>query len=65
MPSGSRTVGRVLIKRIPQNAPASDLWELTCIVVIGNNNTAADFENALGFPPSSGPLGIEGDEYWS
>ena len=59
------TTDRALIERIAHDAKASDLWELTCIVVIGDNDTAEDFEEALGFPPSSGPLGIEGDDYWS
>ena len=57
---------RDLIERITSDARASDLWDaLTGIVLIDDNDTAEDFEEALGFPPSSGPLGIEGDDYWS
>lgn len=56
---------RTLIERIAHDAKASDLWELTCIFVIGDNDTAQGFEEALGFQPSCGPLGVKGDDYWS
>lgn len=59
---------RTLIERIAHDAKASDLWELTCIVVIGDSDSAQDFEEALGFDPALGPLGGEGepfDPYWS
>lgn len=58
---------RALVERIAHDAKASDLWELTCIVVIGDNDTAQNFEGALGFDPALGPLGGEGepfDPYW-
>jgi hypothetical protein len=47
---------RTLIERIAHDAKASDLWELTCIVLIEHNDTAQDFEEALGFDPALGPL---------
>lgn len=59
---------RSLIERIAHDAKASDLWELTCIVVIGDNDTSQAFEDVLGYPPSPGPLGGEGaafEPYWS
>lgn len=59
---------RSLIERIAHDAKVSDLWELTCIVVIGENDSEGDFEDVLGFPPSTGPLGGEGarvEPYWS
>lgn len=59
---------RALIERIAHDAKASDLWELTCIVVISDNDTAQAFEDVLGYPPSPGPMGGEGaavEPYWS
>ncbi len=59
---------RTLIERIAHDAKASDLWELTCIVVIGDYDTDREFEEVLGYPPSTGPLGGEGaavEPYWS
>lgn len=59
---------RTLLERIAHDAKASDLWELTCIVVIDHADTAHAFEDVLGYPPSTGPLGGEGeapDPYWS
>lgn len=59
---------RTLIERIAHDAKASDLWELTCIVLFEHDDTAQDFEGVLGFPPSTGPLGGEGEApepYWS
>ena len=59
---------RTLIERIAHDAKASDLWDLTCIVLIDHADTARDFEDLLGYPPSTGPLGGEGaavEPYWS
>ncbi len=59
---------RNLIERIAQDAKASALWEQTCIVLIEENDTARQFEQLLGYPPSTGPLGGEGEAllpYWS
>lgn len=59
---------RTLIERIAHDAKASDLWELTCIVLVEHNDTARDFEDVLGFLPSTGPLGGEGEApepHWS
>jgi hypothetical protein len=59
---------RELVGRIVADARASDLWELTCIVIIADHNTAGEFEAVLGYPPSTGPLGGEGAApvpYWS
>ena len=59
---------RDLVQRIVFDARASDLWELTCIVIIGDDDTAGEFEAVLGYPPSTGPLGGEGvaaSPYWS
>ena len=59
---------RGLINRIVSDAHSSDLWQLTCIVVIEDNDTVDDFEAILGFLPSTGPLGGEGAAavpYWS
>lgn len=55
---------RTLIERIAHDAKASDLWELTCIVLIEHNDIAQDFEEALGFDPALGPL-EDGEPYWS
>ncbi|MBK9011121.1 hypothetical protein [Novosphingobium sp.] len=58
---------RTLIERIAHDAKASDLWELTCIVLVEQNDTAQVFGGVLGFPPSTGPLGGEGEQfepYW-
>lgn len=54
-----------LIECIASDARASDLWELTCIVVVENGDTAEEFEDVLGYSPSTGPLGSEGEAYWS
>lgn len=59
---------RTLLERIAHDAKASDLWELTCIVLIDPADTARAFEDVFGYPPNSGPLG--GEEavalpYWS
>lgn len=59
---------RELVDRIVSDARASDLWELTCIVIIADEDTAGEFEAVLGYPPSTGPLGGEGAAavpYWS
>ena len=59
---------RTLIGRIAHDAKASELWELTCIVLIGGDDTDREFEEVLGYPPSTGPLGGEGAAvlpYWS
>ena len=51
---------RTQIERIAHDAKASDLWNLTCTVLIDHADTARDFEDLLGYPPSTGPLGGEG-----
>ena len=59
---------RTLIERIAHDAKASDLWNLTCTVLIDHADTARDFEDLLGYPPSTGPSGGEGaavEPYWS
>ncbi|MEJ6011521.1 hypothetical protein [Novosphingobium aquae] len=59
---------RALIERIAHDAKASDLWDLTCIVLIDDDDTDREFEEVLGYPPSLGPLGGEGaavEPYWS
>ncbi len=59
---------RGLINRIVSDAHASNLWQLTCIVVIEDSDTVDEFEAILGFPPSTGPLGGEGAAvlpYWA
>lgn len=59
---------RELLCRIVSDARASELWELTCIVIVGDGDTAGEFEALLGYPPSTGPLGGEGAAavpYWS
>lgn len=59
---------RTLLERIAHDAKASDLWELTCIVLIGEDDTDREFEEVLGYPPCPGPLGGEGaavEPYWS
>ena len=59
---------RTLIERIAHDAKASDLWELTCIVVIDHADTAQAFKDVLGYSPFTGPLGGEGaavEPYWS
>ena len=60
---------RELINRIVSDARTLDLWgELTAIVVIADNDSAAEFEAILGYPPSTGPLGGEGAAvlpYWA
>lgn len=64
----SDETSRTLIERIAHDAKASDLWELTCIVLVEHNDTVQDFEDVLGFPPSTGPLCGEGETpepYWS
>lgn len=62
------TTTRELVDRIVSDARSSDLWELTCIVLIADDDTAGEFEAVLGYPPSTGPLGGEGAAavtYWS
>ena len=54
---------RTLIERIAHDAKASELWELTCIVLVEHNDTAQDFEEVLGFDPALGPL-EDGEPYW-
>ena len=59
---------RELICRIASDARATELWELTCIVLVEDGDTAGEFEDVLGYPPSLGPLGGEGAAdmpYWS
>lgn len=59
---------RELVDRIVSDARASELWELTAIVVVQGEDTAEDFVSVLGYPPSTGPLGGEGEPllpYWS
>lgn len=59
---------RELVGRIAFDARASGLWKLTCIVIVGDGDTAGEFEAVLGYPPSTGPLGGEGgaaSPYWS
>jgi hypothetical protein len=59
---------RTLIERIAHDAKACDLWNLTCIVLIGDDDTDREFEEVFGYPPSTGPLGGEGAAvlpYWS
>ena len=59
---------RTLIEHIFHDSKASELWELTCIVLIGDNDTDRQFEEVFGYPPSTGPLGGEGAAvlpYWS
>ena len=61
-------ISRTLIERIAHDAKASDFWTLTCIVLIGDHDTDQQFEEVLGYPPSTGPLGGEGaavEPYWS
>lgn len=58
-----------VVCRIAAEARAAGLWDtLTGIVLIGDGDTAAQFEAVLGYPPSTGPLGGEGAgraPYWS
>ncbi len=56
---------RDLIDRIVADARASDLWDLTCIVVVEDHDTAQDWERVLGYPPSTGPLDGDGQAYWA
>ena len=60
---------RDLICRIASDARTLDLWDtLTAIVLIADDDTAADFEAVLGYPPCTGLLGGEGAAavpYWS
>lgn len=62
------STSRTLIEHIAHDAKASDLWDWTCIVLIGDNDTDRQFEEVFGYPPSIGPLGGEGAAvlpYWS
>lgn len=57
-----------LVSRIASDAQASGLGELTAIAVIEEQDTAEEFEELLGYLPSTGPLGGEGAAdlpYWS
>ena len=57
-----------MVRRIVSHARTSGLWQLTCIVIVEETDSAQEFEAVLGFPPSTGPLGGEGgaaEPYWA
>lgn len=56
---------RQLIELIAADAKASELWDLSCMVLVDRQDTAQDFERVLGFAPSTGPSGAAGEAYWS
>ncbi len=59
---------RELVCRIASDAKASDLWHLTCILVIDFDDAAGELESTLGFDPLTGPLHVHGEPfvpYWA
>ena len=59
---------RELIGRIASDAQVSDLWHLTCIVVLELADAEGELESTLGFDPLTGPLYVEGETfvpYWA
>ena len=55
--AASDDTSRELIELIAADATGSELWDLSCIVLVDPQDTAQDFERVLGFAPSTGPLG--------
>lgn len=47
------------IEAIASDARASDLWQLTCIVIVEANDNEALLRDILGFDPLLGPLGYD------
>ena len=59
---------RELIGRIASDAQASDLWDLTCIIVIEPDDAEGELESTLGFDPLTGPLRVHDEPfvpYWA
>ena len=54
--------------RIVQDAKASDLWTLTCVLLVQASDDEAELRETLGFDPLVGPLrevGSAFEPYWS
>ena len=58
----------LLVKSIADGSRASDLWALTCILIVEPCDSGSELEGALGFDPLTGPLHEPGEPfvpYWS
>lgn len=59
---GEPTLRQLLI-RIARTATVSDLWPVTCIVIIDPADGVEELEQLLGFDPVTGPLGEADGEF--
>ena len=52
-----------IIERIVHEAKASDLWDLTCILVVDPADDGSELQHILGFDFSDGPLADASAEF--